>query len=86
MGFAAGLVWQFCPRSLTFIYEHPLGLITASLGMAIFQGLYCYISSFFGDKLLALGGNTGNPIYDVRNLSLWSPPILTFHSSLSDAN
>lgn len=27
-----------------------------------------YVASFFGNKMLALGGNTGNPIYDVSCL------------------
>jgi hypothetical protein len=29
-----------------------------------------YIKSFMGNKLLALGGNTGNPIYDVSHCVL----------------
>ena len=29
------------------------------------QAIGCYISSFFGNQLLALGGNTGNVFYDV---------------------
>ena len=66
MGITAGWITRFGPQSFTFIYEHWVGLITASVAMSGFQSLYCYISSFFGNKLLALGGNTGNPIYDVR--------------------
>ena len=66
MGITTGWIYRFGPQSFTFIYEHWVGLITASLAMSIFQGLYCYLSSFVGDKLLALGGNSGNPIYDVR--------------------
>lgn len=30
---------------------------------------FVYVRSFFGNKMLALGGNTGNPIYDVSFLS-----------------
>ena len=33
--------------------------------MSIVQAIWCYVSSFFGNQLLALGGNTGNTIYDV---------------------
>ena len=57
------------PESFTFLYERWAGFITASLLMAVTQGLYCYISSFQGEKLLALGGNSGNFIYDVSILS-----------------
>ncbi|GJE91755.1 ERG4/ERG24 ergosterol biosynthesis protein [Phanerochaete sordida] len=64
MGIVAGVITRFGPQSFTYIYEHWVGLVTASVLMAIFQALYCYISSYLGNKLLALGGNTGNPIYD----------------------
>ena len=65
MGVTAGLIWQFGAQSFTFIYQRWIGFATAALVMSVVQGLYCYISSFMGRKLLALGGNTGNPIYDV---------------------
>ena len=65
-GVVAGVIYRYGPQPLTFIYEHWVGLTTASLAMSVFQALYCYSSSYVGDKLLALGGNTGNPIYDVR--------------------
>jgi protein-S-isoprenylcysteine O-methyltransferase Ste14 len=32
--------------------------------MSVVQGVACYAASFLPGKLLALGGNTGNPIYD----------------------
>ncbi|PSS06840.1 hypothetical protein PHLCEN_2v3559 [Hermanssonia centrifuga] len=64
MGITFGLIWRFGAQSFTFIYEHWVGFATAALAMSIFQGLACYLTSFHGDKLLALGGNTGNPIYD----------------------
>ena len=67
MGLTTGWIMRFGPQSFTFLYEHWVGLITASVLMSVFQGLYCYVSSFFGNKLLALGGNSGNPIYDVRH-------------------
>lgn len=65
MGIACGFVWQFGPQSLTFIYRRWLGFTTAALIMSVVQGILCYATSFIGNKLLALGGNTGNPIYDV---------------------
>lgn len=65
MGIACGFIWQFGPQSLTFIYRRWLGFTTAALIMSVVQGILCYAFSFTGNKLLALGGNTGNPIYDV---------------------
>ena len=70
MGFTVGYIYRFGPQSFTFIYEHWVGLITASLAMSFAQALYCYVASYVGNKLLALGGNSGNPIYDVRE-QLW---------------
>lgn len=45
-------------------YGHWPGLITASIAMAIAQSIYVYVESFKANKLLALGGNTGNHLYD----------------------
>ena len=79
MGVVAGIISRFGPQSFTYIYEHWVGLVTASVLMAIFQALYCYISPYLGNKLLALGGNTGNPIYDVRRPHV-SYPLRRPHS------
>ena len=65
MGVTAGIILRFGPESFTFIYDKWIGFVTASLIMTVVQSVYCYASSFFGDKLLALGGNSGNFIYDV---------------------
>lgn len=70
MGITAGWIMRFGPQSFTFIYEKWIGLMTASLIMSVFQGLYCYAMSYYGEKILALGGNSGNPIYDVREAPL----------------
>lgn len=43
--------------------------------MSIVQGLAVYAFSFRDDALLALGGNSGNPIYDVRFCFLLSLPL-----------
>lgn len=66
MGLVFGLIFRFGPESFTFIHERFVGFLTAALTLSVLQALCCYISSFWGNKLLALGGNTGNPIYDVR--------------------
>ncbi|KAF9654072.1 ERG4/ERG24 ergosterol biosynthesis protein [Thelephora ganbajun] len=64
MGVTAGVILRFGPESFTFIYDKWIGFVTASFVMSVVQSIYCYTSSFFGDKLLALGGNSGNFIYD----------------------
>ncbi|KAF7790592.1 hypothetical protein EIP86_001548 [Pleurotus ostreatoroseus] len=64
MAIACGIIWLFGPRSLTFIYQRWIGFTTGALIMSVVQGVLCYAFSFNGNKLLALGGNTGNPIYD----------------------
>jgi len=65
MGVTAGFIIRFGPEEFTFLYNKWIGFVTASLIMSVVQSVYCYASSFFGDKLLALGGNSGNFIYDV---------------------
>lgn len=67
-GVVAGVIYRYGPQPLTFIYEHWVGLVTASIVMSVVQALWCYLSSFRQGALLALGGNSGNPIYDVRIL------------------
>jgi Delta14-sterol reductase len=79
MGLVAGLVLRFGPESFTFLYERFVGFITASLIMAVAQGLYCYFTSFVPSKLLALGGNSGNPVYDVRH----NPLYITLSTNLA---
>ena len=65
MGVTAGVILRFGPESFTFLYDKWIGFVTASLVMSIVQSIYSYGSSFYGNKLLALGGNSGNFIYDV---------------------
>lgn len=68
MGALTGVIYRFGPESFTFIYERWIGFVTASIAMSVFQGVLCYLFSFRKGALLALGGNSGNPIYDVRFL------------------
>lgn len=68
LGITFGLIFRFGPQSFTFIHDRWLGFVTASFIMSVVQSLYCYGTSFGSGKLLALGGNSGNPIYDVREL------------------
>ncbi|GJJ15769.1 hypothetical protein Clacol_010047 [Clathrus columnatus] len=64
LGLAAGAILRFGPTALTFVYEHWIGLTTSSIIMATVQAIYVYVASFEEGKLLALGGNSGNLIYD----------------------
>ena len=65
-GIAAGVIYRDGPAPLTFIYEHWVGLQTAAILMSVIQAWWCYASSYRQGALLALGGNSGNLIYDVR--------------------
>lgn len=64
LGIVSGIVFNFGPQAFTILYEKWVGLLTASVLMAIAQAVYCYASSFRSGALLALGGNSGNLIYD----------------------
>lgn len=47
---------------------HVGDIALVSIVFSFIISLVVYIKSFFGEPLLSLGGNTGNPIYDVSNL------------------
>ena len=79
LGIAAGIIYRDGPAPLTFIYEHWIGLQTAAILMSVVQAIYCYASSFRPGALLALGGNSGNFIYDVR----FTPPVLSLQTMLT---
>ncbi|THH20554.1 hypothetical protein EW146_g838 [Bondarzewia mesenterica] len=64
LGLATGYILRFGVQSFTFFYEHWVGFLTAALLNSIFQGLLWYALSFKKGKLLALGGNSGNHVYD----------------------
>lgn len=69
LGLVVGRIVHSGAESFTFLYDHFLGLITASLLMAIAQALYVQVGSYTGDqekKLLAIAGNSGSFFYDVR--------------------
>lgn len=68
MGITSGVIYRYGPESFTFFYEKWVGFSTAAILMSVVQGLACYAASFQEGKLLALGGNSGNFIYDVCSL------------------
>ncbi|KAI8070860.1 ergosterol biosynthesis ERG4/ERG24 [Gongronella butleri] len=51
-------------KPLLFVYDHWVGLAVSSILFSYMISLYVYLKSFQKDALLALGGNTGNPLYD----------------------
>ncbi len=65
-GIVAGVLWRHGPQPFTIIYEKWVELLTASTLMSFALALGCYLASFRDGALLALGGNSGNFIYDVR--------------------
>ncbi|KAL0067250.1 erg24, C-14 sterol reductase [Marasmius tenuissimus] len=84
VGLAIGTIVKFGPESFTFIYHKWVGLITAALVMSFIQAVYVYAASFAQGKLLALGGNSGNVIYDwfigrELNPSIGSFDIMSFN-------
>ncbi|KAG9310959.1 ergosterol biosynthesis ERG4/ERG24 [Chiua virens] len=64
LGITTGYIVRYGPESFTFMYDKWLGFLTASLVMSIVQAIAVYVASFRAGALLALGGNSGNPIYD----------------------
>ncbi len=65
-GISAGVLWRHGPQPFTIIYEKWVELLTASTLMSFALALGCYLASFRDGALLALGGNSGSFIYDVR--------------------
>ncbi|KAI0004504.1 ERG4/ERG24 ergosterol biosynthesis protein [Russula compacta] len=64
LGLSTGYILRFGVESFTFFYDHWVGFVSAALSMSFLQGILWYALSFQEGKLLALGGNSGNFIYD----------------------
>ncbi|EJU05623.1 ERG4/ERG24 ergosterol biosynthesis protein [Dacryopinax primogenitus] len=64
LGLVAGTIYRYGPLSFIFIYDHYLALISASIVMSLVQAFTVYYLSFRNGALLALGGNSGNYLYD----------------------
>ncbi|KAH7337213.1 ERG4/ERG24 ergosterol biosynthesis protein [Rhizoctonia solani] len=66
LGLTSGWIINFGPESFTFIYEHWIGLCTAALINSFIQATWCYYISTKNEdtRTLALGGNSGNLLYD----------------------
>lgn len=59
-----GVIHRYGPEAFTILYEKWVGFTTAAIVMSVFQAAAVYAMSFQSGKLLALGGNSGNFIYD----------------------
>ncbi|WFD34125.1 Delta(14)-sterol reductase [Malassezia cuniculi] len=64
LGVVAAIIYNYGPRAMATLYVHWPGLLSAALTNAVLQAIYVYVASFRPNKLLALGGNSGNVIYD----------------------
>lgn len=53
-----------------WVYEHWVGINVAAILVAFAVSIWVYLNSFEPGALLALGGNTGNTIYDVSYIRL----------------
>ncbi|ORZ15084.1 ergosterol biosynthesis ERG4/ERG24 [Absidia repens] len=51
-------------KPLLFVYDHWVGLATTSILFSYAIALFVYLGSFAPGALLALGGNSGNILYD----------------------
>ncbi|KAI7886424.1 ERG4/ERG24 ergosterol biosynthesis protein [Lichtheimia hyalospora FSU 10163] len=51
-------------KPLLFVYDHWVGLVMSSILFSYVISLFVYIRSFKPGALLALGGNSGNALYD----------------------
>ena len=49
---------------LPWLYDHYLELATASMVVSLSVSVFCYLLSFRSGELLAVGGVSGNPMYD----------------------
>lgn len=63
---ARAIQTQLALPELVFVYEHLLELLNVSLLFSVAMAVFVYVRSFLHSKepILALGGNSGNPIFD----------------------
>jgi Delta14-sterol reductase len=78
LGITSGIIYNYGPGAFTFLYERWIGFVTASILMATLQAIGVYAMSFQEGKLLAVGGNSGNFIYDVRFVLLFHDNTLKY--------
>lgn len=57
-------IWQLGPAPLALVFDYYSELASVTMLLCLGLSTYLYWSSFVGDKILADGGDSGNPIYD----------------------
>ncbi|EPY50268.1 C-14 sterol reductase Erg24 [Schizosaccharomyces cryophilus OY26] len=78
LGVTSGFIYMKGPECMELIWSRFLPLMTSAYIVSIFLSIYCYISSFIGQKRLAEGGNSGNIVYDWFIGRLLNPRIGNF--------
>lgn len=59
--------------ALLYIPHHFPQLISAALAMSFFQACFVYAQSYVGEQMLAVGGNSSNPLYNVSGFLPFAP-------------
>jgi Delta14-sterol reductase len=49
---------------LSFVFDHFVAFISSAVLISFTLSFYLYFTSFIGQRILAAGGDTGNPFYD----------------------
>lgn len=79
---AVGILEYLGYIHLSFIFHHFVAFITSAILISFILSFYLYVTSFMPKngkkKLLAKGGNTGNPIYDFFIGRELNPRIFSF--------
>lgn len=70
-------------ESFSWAYDHWCPLISTCLAFALIQNLYFWAQSYWSGELLALGGNSGYFVYDVRVITRFSIAISPFKPTVS---
>ena len=78
VGVVVGQIVRAGPEGFVYLADNWIPFLTSSLIMAFVQSVYVYAASFKQGKLLALGGNSGNVIYDFFIGRELNPSIGTF--------
>ena len=61
---AFAVAYFYFKLPVSFVYDHYLALATTAIILSFLLSLYLYVRSFRRGALLAVGGNSGNVVYD----------------------
>jgi delta14-sterol reductase/lamin-B receptor len=75
-----GGAWQLGPAPLSLLHDNAPQLALCTIVLCFALSLYLYLDSFRGQgrRVLAAGGNSGNPVYDFFMGRELNPRICTF--------